>query len=135
MANHDPLVPDVGEEDAPFWEWTRKHELRMQECQACGHGWWPPSSVCPECWSEDIDWIRLSGDGTVNSWVVFHQRYYAQFEDEIPYNVAEIELEENRRYLANIVECENDEIYRGMEVEVVFDDITDEITLPRFRPK
>lgn len=130
----DSILPRI-DDDAPFWEAARDHELRMQRCESCGYVRWPPSPVCPECWEEAHEWAALSGEGEVNTWVVFHRSYFDDFDEDVPYNVAEIELDEGPRYLANIVECENEEIYRGMPVEVVFEDVTDEVTLPKFRPK
>ena len=70
----------------------------------------------------------------MNSWVVFHQAYFSSFKDDVPYNVAEVELEEGPRLLTNLVGIENADITMGMPVEIVFDDITEEVTLARFRP-
>lgn len=138
MSENNPSsetrLPVIGEEDAPFWEAARNHELRMQQCNNCDYIWWAPGVVCPECWSDNYEWIELSGEGEVKTWAIFHRPYYDDIEDNLPYNVGEIELEEGPRYLANIVGCDNGDIYQGMPVEVVFEDITDEITLPKFRP-
>jgi uncharacterized OB-fold protein len=131
----DDILPVIEQEDEQFWEAARNHELRMQRCTDCETLWWAPGAICPECWSDSYEWEALSGLGTINSWVVFHRPYWAAFEDEVPYNVAEIELDEGPRYLANVVECDNEDLYRGMPVEVVFEDLTDEITLPKFRPR
>ncbi len=57
------------------------------------------------------------------------------YDDELPYNVAEVELEEGPRLLTNLVGVGNDEIRAGMPVEIVFDDVTDEITLAKFKPR
>ena len=73
--------------------------------------------------------------GVVNSWVVFHQAYFSSFKDDIPYSVAEVELEEGTRLLTNLVEVANEDIAIGMPVEVVFDDVTNEVTLAKFRPR
>jgi uncharacterized OB-fold protein len=70
----------------------------------------------------------------VNSWVVFHQAYFSSFTDDVPYNVAEVELEEGPRLLTNLVAVDNDDITMDMPVEIVFDDVTDEVTLAKFRP-
>ena len=134
MGPEDRL-PVVDEEDAPFWAAARAHELRMQRCNSCGELWWPPGSVCPECWAEDFEWVELSGHGVVNSWVVFHRPYWPDVEDEVPYVVAEIEIEEGPRYIATVVGVAPDELSRGMPVDVVFRDVTDEVTLPEFGPR
>ena len=70
----------------------------------------------------------------MTSWVVFHQRHLDSFKDEIPYNVVQVELEEGPRLVTNLVDIENDDIRMEMLVEVVFDDVTPDVTLPRFRP-
>lgn len=127
-------LPSMTDEVKPFWDAARNHELRMQQCDDCEYVRWVPSPVCPECWSKDYEWTELAGKGTVNSWVIFHKPYYEAFEDDVPYNVAEIELEEGPRYIANILEVENDDIYTGMPVEVVFEDIQEDLTLPQFKP-
>jgi uncharacterized OB-fold protein len=64
-----------------------------------------------------------------------HQLYHPGFKGEIPYNVTVVELEEGPRMTANLVGCPNDQIRVGMPVEVVFERITDEVTLPKFRPR
>ena len=63
-----------------------------------------------------------------------HQRYSRAFEDDLPYNVTIVELEEGPRLLTNLVEIDNADIRPGLSVEVVWDDVTEEITLPKFRP-
>lgn len=128
------VLPKIHEDDIPFWEAAHNHELRMQQCTECDHIYWPPGPVCPDCWSEDNEWVELTGKGTVNTWVVFHRAWFEEFEDELPFNVTEIELEEGPRYLSTVVDIDNEDIYRGMEVEVVFDDINDEVTIPKFIP-
>lgn len=131
----DKISPRIDNDDAPFWAAARDRELRMQRCEECGYVRWPPSPVCTECWEEAHEWTELSGHGVVNTWVIFHRVYFDAFADEVPYNVAEIELEEGPRYLANVINCENDDLYRGMPVEVVFEEYTDEVTVPKFEPR
>jgi uncharacterized OB-fold protein len=78
--------------------------------------------------------MKASGRGMIWSWVVFWQRYFAAFEADIPYNVAYVELEEGPRLMTNLVEYDPASIRCDMPVEVVFDDVTPEVTLPKFRP-
>ena len=64
-----------------------------------------------------------------------HQRYSRAFEDDLPYNVTIVELEEGPRLLTNLVDIDSDDIRPGLPVEVVWDDVTEEITLPKFRSR
>lgn len=135
MADYTKPLPAISSLNRPYWEGLTQRQLVMPQCSECGKFWYPPTPFCPECWSRDFTWQRLSGRGRVNSWVVFHQAYFSSFKDDIPYNVAEVELEEGPRLLTNLVEVDNADIRIGMAVEVCFDDITDEVTLAKFRPR
>lgn len=128
-------LPAVSSLNRPYWDGLEAGRFVMPKCDACGAVWYPPAPFCPECWSRDFSWQPLSGRGKVNSWVVFHQAYFASFRDDVPYNVAEVELEEGPRLLTNLVEVANDAIEIGMPVEVVFDSVSDEVSLAKFRPR
>ena len=135
MADYTKPLPAISSLNQPYWEGLAQRQLVMPQCNECGKFWYPPTPFCPECWSRDFTWQQLSGRGRVNSWVVFHQAYFSSFKDDIPYNVAEVELEEGPRLLTNLVEVDNADIRIGMAVEVCFDDVTDEVTLAKFRPR
>jgi uncharacterized OB-fold protein len=70
--------------------------------------------------------------GTVFSFVIFHRPYHPGFKDNLPYNVSIIELDEGPRMFSNVIGCSNDDLHIGLPVKVVFDDVTDEVTLPKF---
>ena len=118
----------------PYWDGAKRHELMVLQCNACGHKWLPPSDRCPKCLTHDPSWVQASGRGRVWSWIVMHQRYFAAFEADLPYNVAMVELEEGPRLMTNLVDVDPEAIRCDMPVQVVFDDVTPEITLPKFRP-
>ena len=134
MRVYPKSLPRITPDNCLFWEAARRHELRLPRCRECRTVWYPLGPVCPGCLSERFEWERVSGRGKVSSWVVFHQRYFESFAADIPYNVVQVELDEGPRLLANLVGVRNDAINMGMLVEVVFDDVTPEVTLPRFRP-
>ncbi len=133
MSEYAKPLPRVTALNQPFWEATRRHELRLQRCVNCARFRYPPSPVCPECLSEESEWARVSGRGTVTTWVVFHRKYFESFAADLPYHVVQVQLDEGPRLTANVVDVPNDEMHIGMPVEAVFDDVTPEITLVRFR--
>jgi len=45
-----------------------------------------------------------------------------------------IELKEDVRMMSNIIDCDPNTVEIGMPVEVTFEDVTEEITLPQFKP-
>jgi uncharacterized OB-fold protein len=133
MSAYAKPLPRVTADNRPFWEAARRHQLALQRCAECGRFRYPPAPVCPECLSERAEWTPVSGRGTVSTFVVFHQRYFPSFADEIPYNVVQVRLDEGPRLTANLVDVPNNRIRIGLRVEVVWDDVTPEVSLPRFR--
>ncbi len=133
FALEKPL-PRPSEDTAPYWEAAQRGELRMQRCAGCGHIRFPPAILCARCLSPESEWVRLCGRGTVFSWIVIHQSQHPAFNADTPYNVAIVELEEGPRLHTKVIDCPNEEIFIGMPVEVVFDKVADDTTLPKFRP-
>jgi len=133
MSDYAKPLPAITDENREFWEGAKKGTLRMQKCVACGHIRYPVSPVCPKCLAYETQWTDLCGRGVVFSYVVFHQLYDKAFEKDIPYNVALVQLEEGPRMYANIVGVDNDAVKIGDKVEAVFDPVTPEVTIPRFR--
>ena len=127
-------LPRIDEETRGYWEACARHELYVQRCRNCGTKRFYARAVCPKCLSSDTEWLRASGRGTVYSFTVTHQNQAPGFREELPYVLAYVELAEGPRMMTNIVGCAPDAVRIGMPVEVVFEDVTPEITLPRFRP-
>ena len=134
MTDYRKPLPHITPDNRPFWEACRQHELRLPRCLECGYVWYPLGPLCPQCLSERFEWQRSSGRGKISSWVVFHKAYFPEFADDIPYAVVQVELDEGPRLTSNLVGVPNDGIKIGMPVEVVFDDVTPDITLHGFRP-
>ena len=126
-------LPEITEENRPFWEATQRRKLVLQRCAGCREMWSPPSSHCPRCLSSEWFWEEVSGRGRVFTFTVVHQRYHPAFADAIPYNVAVIELKEGPR-LVSTVECPKEELKIGMEVEVAFREGAKGFLLPVFVP-
>jgi uncharacterized OB-fold protein len=126
-------LPAITPETRHFWEGTRAGELRLQKCIACKHVYFPPRPFCPQCASQDVNVFRASGRATLLSYVI-HHRPVPGFVP--PYSIAVVELEEGPRMMTNIVEIEQtpDALQLDMALEVVFQPMNEEISLPLFRP-
>lgn len=133
-GTYDKPLPEIDEINRPFWEATRRSELRLQRCNDCRHVWYPAGTNCPKCLSNNFEWSLMSGRGAVWSFIVYHHCWHRGFEKEIPYNVAMIQLEEGPIVITDIVGIKNDAIKVGMPVRVVFETATSEVTLFKFEP-
>ena len=133
MAEYLKQLPLVTESDRPFWEAARRHELMAYRCLNCG-AYYPQVTECVACSSPKMAWVKVSGRAEVFTFGIFHQLYHPAWKGDIPYNVTFVKLAEGPLLMTNIVECRNEDIRIGMPVEVVFDDVMPEVTLPKFRP-
>jgi uncharacterized OB-fold protein len=133
-AQYTKPLPQLTKLNAPFWEGTKRGELRMQRCSACRRIWFPPSRHCPECLADTYEWVALSGRGRVWSWIVMHQRYFKAFEGDLPYVVALIELLEGPLFMSTIVGVPSGQIRCDMPVRAVFEDATEQMAVPKFTP-
>jgi len=127
-------LPGISEENKPFWDYMKQHEFRVQKCLECSKLFYPPTPMCPYCMSMKSEWVKLSGKAKVYSFVIVHQARHPAFSKEAPYVVAIIETEEGIRYTTNIIDCKPEDVYVDMPVEVVYEDVNDKITLPKFKP-
>jgi len=134
MTVHDKPLPVIDVENAPYWEYCKKHELRFQKCSVCGHIRSRISAICPECNSMESEWTKLSGKGRIFSFIIYRRAFHPAYENDIPYCVAIIELDEGPRMQSNITDCDIEAIEIEMPVEVYFDDVNEDISLPKFRP-
>jgi uncharacterized protein len=135
MAHPDKPLPHIGPDTARFWAAAREGRLSLPVCNACRHPHWPPGPVCPFCFGDELTWRDMSGRGTISTFTIVHRDWYPAFMVNGPYNVIQVELEEGPRLTASLVDAPPDGPRIGMPVEAVFDAVTPEVTLPRFRPR
>nr|MDO8091185.1 Zn-ribbon domain-containing OB-fold protein [Candidatus Sigynarchaeota archaeon] len=117
-----------------YWEAAREHKLMIQKCGDCGENVFYPRAFCPKCMSSNLNWIESSGKGKLHSFCVVYSTGYPEFREDVPFIIALVELEEGVHMLSNLVECKPEDAQVDMDVEVVFDDVTEEFSLPKFRP-
>jgi hypothetical protein len=135
MFKIDKPLPAVTEDGAPYWAAAKAGVLEMPRCADCGHWAWPPSNVCPSCLGQRLEWVAMSGRGTIFSFIIVHRPQHPAFLDDAPYNVAIVELEEGPRLHGNVRDCANEALHVGMPVDVFFEVVNDDVTLPQFRPR
>ena len=117
----------------PYWRAAREHRMVAPRCRNCGFLFYP-GRLCPKCLGDSFEWPALTGKGVVYSYTVIRQAAHPAFQQEVPYVFAIIELEEGLRIASNVVGCRLEEVRVGMAVEAVFEEISPEVTLPKFRP-
>jgi hypothetical protein len=136
MEPQRPLPTPITPEAKPYWDGAREGRLMLPRCQACGKAFFYPRVLCPFCASRDIAWFQASGRGRLHSFAIAHQIANKAFRVKTPVILAMVELEEGPRLMTSLVNVPPDPaaLRCDMEVEVLFEKQTDEISLPLFQP-
>lgn len=116
---------------APYWEACRAGKLTVQRCSDCGTLFFIPQPCCGGCLSENLEWVESSGRGTLYSFTTVYRPQQPSF--EVPYTVVVVELEEGYHMLSNLVGVAPEDVKIGLPLEVVFEERSEEISLPLFR--
>ena len=133
MPGHLPASLIVQDSDSrPYWEGLALGELRIQLCNSCRKAVFYPRALCPYCFSEGLLWIAASGKGTIYSYTVAHQAF-GPFAEDIPFIVALIELDEGVRMMSRLLDAPRERVTIGAPVEVTFEKVEEDLTLPYFR--
>ena len=132
MTRFDLPSPDF--ETQPFWDAAKEGRLLIRHCNACGEYHFYPRPFCPSCWSEDVEWFDASGRATLYTWSVVYQNDLPPWPARVPYVAAVVDLAEGPRMQTNVVDCAFDALAAGMELEVVFQETSEDFTIPVFRP-
>ena len=131
------IIPHPTPETAFYWRKCKEHELWIQRCVDCGEAFFYPRLHCPEpgCMSDRVEWFQTSGHGTLHTYMI-NYRPAPGFEEDAPYAIAVIQLDEGPRMMGNIVGIENtpENLILDMPVKVVFTDATDDIAIPNWEP-
>ena len=131
--NRPKPLPVVTEQSRPFWEGCLQGKLLLQYCEQCQRYQFYPRLYCMQCGFNALRWVEASRRGVIYSYTIIRQSKSPEFMNDTPYNVAIVQLEEGPRMLSSIVDVDPSELRVDLPVTVVFDHVSESISLPRFR--
>jgi len=127
------LFPD--ELSREFWERAKRHELVFQQCARCQTFRHPPAPICHVCRSFEFQWTQVSGRGTVFSFTIVTHGVHPALLQSLPFNVILVEFPDapGVRLVSNLIDTAPAEVKVNQAVELVWEDLDNGTTLPRFR--
>ena len=141
MTNRTPTgpakpLPTPTQESDFYWEKCWEHELWLRHCTPCDEPYFYPRDLCPKCHSRDTTWVQASGRGEVHAFAIVERPPAPAFAGDVPYVTALIRLEEGPILPTRIVGVEPspDAVSIGMTGRIEFENVSDTIALPVFRP-
>jgi uncharacterized OB-fold protein len=130
-----PVPAPKDELKAQFWEHCAQEKLCFQRCRACGVWRHLPRYLCAKCHSAEWEWAESCGRAVIFSWTITHRPMHPAFTPDIPFAAVIVELDEGIRMVSGVRGIANDELALDLPVEVVFERVSDDMSLPFFRPR
>ena len=134
MTYNKPL-PKIRPHTKEYWAATKRGELLVQHCKDCDRNIYYPREICPKCKSRNLEYRKASGKGKLFTFSLVEKGAPSEFKEDQPYVICLVDLDEKVRMGSMLVGYDDYwKLKPGMEVEVVFDPVTAEISLPKFKP-
>ena len=133
MADYEKFLPDVTPLHEPFWAAVKGHRIELQRCDACGAFRFIPSELC-QCGSATSTWTPIAGTGEVYTYTVVHRAPTPAYQADAPYVIAHVTVDEGPRMISNLIGCDPGDVHIGMRVQLVYEDVTPDLTLYKFTP-
>jgi uncharacterized protein len=129
-------TPLIDEDTSEFWKACSNHRLVIQQCRVCGRFRFAPAPVCYSCRSNAYSWIESDGVGEIYTWTVTHRPAHPATAEVVPYNTVVVKLLDcgGAMITSNLLDVDSSDIKAGMKVSLVWDDISADLAVPRFRP-
>ncbi|MBO6813433.1 MAG: Zn-ribbon domain-containing OB-fold protein [Rhizobiaceae bacterium] len=129
-------LPEIHELTKPFWEGAKNGKLLMQKCSKCGTVNFQPKPWCIECGSRDMPWTEMKQEGTVYSYTVSRTvaMNYPGWKEELPVILCLVDIDDGARMYAQVKGVDPEDMKVGMRVTAIFEDISEEYGIPKFKP-
>ncbi|PLX36743.1 MAG: acyl dehydratase [Hyphomicrobiales bacterium] len=129
-------LPEIYELTEPFWKGAHEGRLMMQKCSKCGTVNFHPKPWCIECGSRDIPWTEMRPEGTVYSYTISRAvaMNYPGWKEELPVIMCLVDIDGGARMYAQVTGIEPEAMQVGLRVTAYFDPISDDYSIPKFRP-
>ena len=136
-TKYEKPIPLKTLDNHPYWDAADHHELAIQSCNDCQKAIHPPGPACPNCGSQNMEWINYGGDitGEIYSYVMTYVPMLPGFQHDLPTIIAQVSVDQvpGIQSTANIINAKPEEIAIGEAVKMTWIDITEDRALPQWK--
>lgn len=130
LVTPGPTITSVSE---PFWDAVAQKEFILQKCTDCNQWVFYPRTICPHCWSNNLEWRPASGKAHLKTWGIVHRPGHPAWQEVAPYVLGVVELEEGPTMLTHLLLDETKDLHIGLPLQVSYTKIN-KVWLPFFKP-
>jgi uncharacterized OB-fold protein len=126
------LLSDIEDSAADrFYSELAERRFMTTRCSTCELTFFPPRSLCPDCLGAEVEWVELSGKGSVYA---FTQQHYSIIRRK-PEVVGAIELEGCSGRMLSLIDAPFEDVRIGMPVRAEFLESPFGMTVVKFVPE
>ena len=92
MLDFYPLEDAKHTRISRFFENLREKRLTTTKCAKCDKLLWPPRVICPECLSDELDWVDLGSDGKLYAFTEMRLGAPLGFVQDTPFCIGLVEI-------------------------------------------
>lgn len=92
MLDYYPLEDSKTTQISQFFQNLKKGQLTTTKCKKCAKVLWPPRIVCPECLSNDLEWVDLGIEGELYAFTEVRVGAPLGFVQDIPLCVGLVKI-------------------------------------------
>jgi uncharacterized protein len=102
-----------------FYKFIQQGKLMGGKCLNCGKIHLPPRPICDNCYSQQFEWVNISGRGNLLTYTIINVAP-SNFQALAPYAVGIVELENNIKIPGMIQNMAQEQLKIGMELTLDF---------------
>lgn len=106
-------------------EIPQRYRLEAAKCKGCGHISFPPREICAECGKQGFEKKVLADTGKLLTYTIIRVAPEG-FEDQAPYAVGIVELDDGVHLTAQVVDCDFAKLKVGLRVRIEFRKVSQE---------
>lgn len=118
-----------------YWDGLAEGKIYATKCKSCGKLYYPPQGDCPECLKSDMEWVELTKEGVLETFVAAFLKPQGFEHFETPYIIAIARVPEGVRVMGLLKDIDYKDAKVGMRVEISTHIGEDGFPVIVFRPK
>lgn len=133
MLDFYPLEDEESTRISLFFKNLREGRLTTTKCKSCGKLLWPPRIVCPECMSDELEWVDLGSEGELYAFTEMRLGAPLGFVEDVPFCIGIVKID-GLSISARIDDTKYEDLEIGDKVQLKIVELDDGRVFYRFVP-
>ncbi|MDH5779948.1 MAG: Zn-ribbon domain-containing OB-fold protein [Candidatus Bathyarchaeota archaeon] len=133
MLDFYPLEDEKDTRISVFFKNLREGRLTTTKCKRCEKILWPPRIVCPDCLSDELEWIDLGLKGELYAFTEMRLGAPLGFVEDVPFCIGIVRIG-GLSISARIDDAKYDDLEIGAKVQLKIVELDDGRVFYRFVP-